>query len=58
MALTIHIVVNWVLKEFPPEDPSLAELQSYLLDEAGTWAFVHGLRYVALRASYYLPLCL
>lgn len=63
VGLTIHIVVNMVLKEFPPEDPSLAELHSYLLDEAGTWALVHGLRYVALAglllfsASLFIRTC-
>lgn len=46
--LVIHIVVNEVIKVFPPENPSLAELQTYLSNEAGNWAIVHGLRYVAL----------
>ena len=48
VGFTIHAVANWVLKVFPPEDPSLAELQTYLLDEAGHWAIVHGIRYVAV----------
>ena len=46
--LAIYIVANEVLKVFPPENPSLAELQTYLSNEAGTWAIVHGIRYVAL----------
>lgn len=48
LALSIHVFVNGVLKEFPPEDPSLLELQAYLAAEAGTWAIVHGLKYLAL----------
>jgi hypothetical protein len=48
IGLAIHIVANGVLKVFPPENPSLSELQSYLSDEAGTWAIVHGIRYVAM----------
>ena len=48
VALALHIFVNSVLKQFPPESPSLAELQAYLSAEAGTWSIVHGLRYVAL----------
>ena len=48
VGFTIHAVANWVLKVFPPENPSLAELQTYLLDEAGNWAIVHGIRYVAV----------
>jgi hypothetical protein len=46
--LLIHIVANGVLKVFPPENPSLAELQTYLSNEAGNWAIVHGIRYVAV----------
>ena len=46
--MVIHIVANAVLKVFPPENPSLAELQTYLSDEAGNWAIVHGVRYVAM----------
>lgn len=46
-ALGIHIVLNAVLKKFPPEDPTVTELQEYLAREAGTWAIVHGFRYVA-----------
>ena len=48
LALSIHVFVNGVLKEFPPADPSLLELQAYLAAEAGTWAIVHGLKYLAL----------
>ena len=48
VGFTIHAAANWVLKVFPPENPSLAELQTYLLDEAGNWAIVHGIRYVAV----------
>jgi hypothetical protein len=48
LALSIHLFVNGVLKEFPPEDLSLLELQAYLAAEEGTWAIVHGLKYLAL----------
>ncbi len=47
VGLAIHVVLNSVLKEFPPEDPTVTELQAYLSNEAGTWAIVHGFRYVA-----------
>ena len=47
VGLAIHIVLNIVLKEFPPENPTLTELQDYLSNETGTWAIVHGFRYVA-----------
>ena len=47
LGLTIHIILNMVLKEFPPEDPTVAELQAYLSREAGAWAVVHGFRYLA-----------
>lgn len=47
VGLAIHIILNMVLKEFPPEDPTASELQTYLSNEAGTWAIVHGFRYVA-----------
>jgi hypothetical protein len=47
LGLTIHIILNMVLKEFPPEDPTVAELKVYLSKEAATWAIVHGFRYVA-----------
>lgn len=46
-AFLIHIVVNAVLKEFPPDDPTLDQLKAYLSEQASTWAVVHGLRYVA-----------
>lgn len=45
--LGIHVIANGVLKQFPPEDPSLVELRAYLTEEASTWAVVHGLRHVA-----------
>lgn len=48
LALAVHMFVNGVLKEFPPLDPSPAELKSYLSAEASTWAVVHGLKYLAL----------
>jgi hypothetical protein len=48
VALALHIFLNAVLKEFPPEDPTAAELKEYLTREAGTWALVHGFRYIAL----------
>lgn len=47
LGLAIHVVLNTVLKEFPPEDPTASELQAYLSNEASTWAIVHGFRYVA-----------
>lgn len=46
-ALAIHIVLNGFLKEFPPADPTAAELREYLAREASTWAVVHGFRYLA-----------
>ena len=46
--LTVHIVANMVLKTFPSEEFTLIELQEYLSNEAGTWAIVHGMRYVAI----------
>ena len=48
VGLVIHIVANMVLKVFPPENPSLDELQTYLLEQAGNWAIIHGIRYVAV----------
>lgn len=59
----IHMLVNGVLKQFPPEDPTLDELRAYLSEEAGTWAAVHGLRYVAFSciavfaAALYMRTC-
>lgn len=47
VAFALHIVLNSVLKEFPGENLSGAELQDYLAREAGNWAVVHGFRYVA-----------
>lgn len=48
LALSLHIYLNGFLKEFPPEEPTLAELRDYLATQAGTWAIVHGLKYLAL----------
>lgn len=45
--LGIHIVLNEVLKQFPPENPTSAELQTYLTEQAGNWAIVHGFRFLA-----------
>lgn len=47
ISFAIHIFVNFALKEFPPNDPSLDELRAYFEREAGAWSLVHGLRYVA-----------
>ena len=47
-AFAIHIIANLVLKEFPPPDPTLSELRTYLEAEADTWKVVHGLRYLAV----------
>lgn len=47
LAITIHFIVNWVLKTMPPAGLTAAELQSYFAEQADTWAIVHGLRYVA-----------
>lgn len=50
IAFAIHIVANVFLKEFPPSDPTLAELEAYLAAEAGMWKTVHGLRYIAIAS--------
>ena len=47
VGLAIHLVLNVVLKQMPPDDPSLDELQMYLSDESRMWALIHGMRYVA-----------
>ena len=47
LGLAIHIVLNMVLKEFPPKDLAPAELREYLSRESSTWAVVHGCRYLA-----------
>lgn len=47
VGMMIHIVLNVVLKAFPPENPTSAELQDYLAREATNWGVIHGLRYVA-----------
>ncbi len=48
LGLLLHIILNGAIKQFPPQSPSLVELQAYLSAEANTWAIVHGLKYVAL----------
>jgi hypothetical protein len=48
LGLTIHIIANMVLKTFPSNSFTLIELQEYLSNESGTWAIVHGMRYVAI----------
>ncbi|MCI0405938.1 MAG: hypothetical protein L0209_07675, partial [candidate division Zixibacteria bacterium] len=45
VGMMVHIVLNMVLKEFPPNNPTSSELQEYLAREAGTWAIIHGFRY-------------
>jgi len=47
VGLGIHFVLNGVLKEFPPVDPTLSELQAYLARENGAWTIIHGFRYLA-----------
>jgi hypothetical protein len=47
VGLAIHVILNAVLKEFPPENPTVTELQAYLTEQASTWAIVHGFRYFA-----------
>jgi hypothetical protein len=47
VGMAIHIVLNVVLKEFPPDEATGAELQEYLSREAGSWGVIHGFRYVA-----------
>lgn len=47
VGMAIHIILNVVLKEMPPDAPSPPELQAYLAQEAGTWAIIHGFRYLA-----------
>lgn len=48
VGFAIHIVANVFIKQMPPDDPSLVELRTYLATEAGNWAIVHGMRYVAI----------
>jgi len=45
VGFVIHVVLNSLLKEFPPENPTVAQLQAYLSREAGAWGVVHGFRY-------------
>ncbi len=47
VGFVIHVVLNSLLKEFPPENPTVAQLQEYLSREAGAWSVVHGFRYLA-----------
>lgn len=47
VGLTLHIILNAVLKKFPPDNPTITGLQTYLSNEAGSWAIVHGFRYIA-----------
>ncbi len=47
LGLAIHVILNSVVKTFPPENPTVTELQAYLSNEAGAWAIVHGFRYIA-----------
>ena len=47
VGMVIHVVLNVVLKEFPPEGATSSELQEYLAREAGSWATIHGFRYLA-----------
>jgi hypothetical protein len=44
----IHIAANFVIKEFPPTDPTLEELRTYLGAQAATWKIVHAMRYAAI----------
>ncbi len=46
-AIAIHFILNAALKQFPPDGAMGTELQEYLAREGGTWAIVHGFRYVA-----------
>lgn len=50
LAIAIHIVVNWILKELPSTSLTPAELQAYFSEQFDTWAVVHGARYVAVVA--------
>ena len=47
LGFVIHVLLNSLLKEFPPENPTAAQLQAYLSREAGAWGVVHGFRYLA-----------
>lgn len=47
VGMVIHIVLNVVLKKFPPENPTSFELQEYLSREATNWGMIHGFRYLA-----------
>lgn len=47
LGMLIHIILNSVLKVMPPQNPTLTDLEEYLLNESGNWAIVHGFRYLA-----------
>jgi hypothetical protein len=47
LGLAIHFVLNVVVKEFPPEGATAAELEAYLELASGGWAVINGFRYVA-----------
>jgi hypothetical protein len=61
--MAMHIVLNAVLKEFPPENPAAGELEAYLSRAADGWAVIHGFRYVAFAcvvlfaAAMFLRVC-
>lgn len=48
IGLAIHIVANGLFRVFPPEGLSPDDLRSYLTAQAGDWAILHGVRYVAI----------
>jgi hypothetical protein len=58
VGMMVHIVLNMVLKEFPPDNPTSSELQEYLAREAGTWAIIHGFRYLAFMCIVLLAAAL
>lgn len=57
-AMVIHIVANLVLKQMPDAGMTVQVTQAYLAAEQGTWALVHGLRYLAMvcMAVFYAAL--
>jgi len=62
--IVIHIVLNMVLKEFPSEDLTGAQLAEYFAAEQSNWTIIHGMRYVAFAcmvlfaASLFARTCL
>lgn len=48
IGLAIHIFANGMFRVYPPENPTPAELQTYLTAQAADWAKLHGIRYVAI----------